>query len=62
MTSFETYLRGELLTYSQSTLNLYAEHVKRQHAQGVNMSVQIMENTAMMYGYSSAVEAEASLG
>jgi len=62
MTSFETYLRGELLTYSRNTLDLYAGHVKQQDVQGANMSVQIMENTARMYGYSSAAEAEAALG
>lgn len=60
-TSFETYLRGELLTYSPETLRLYAAHIQRLHARGSNMSMQIMENTARMYGYASASAAEAGL-
>lgn len=60
-TSFETYLRGELLTYSEETLNLYAEHIKRLHAQGVNMSVQIMDHTVKMYGYTSVEKIEEEL-
>ena len=60
-TSFETYLRGELLTYSAETLKLYADHVVRLHAEGVNMNARIMEHTVKMYGYASLEEAEASI-
>lgn len=57
-TSFETYLRGELLTYSPETLQTYAAHIRHQNELGKNMSIETMENTAKMYGYASATEAE----
>jgi hypothetical protein len=57
-TSFETYLRGELATYSEATLRLFAEHNRRLLAHGVNAAIQSMEYTASMYGYQSLAEAE----
>lgn len=59
LTGFETYLRGELLTYSLATLRHYAAHIRKLQEQGVNMSVLLMEHTVHMYGYSSLQEAEA---
>ncbi|MDR2503447.1 MAG: DUF4125 family protein [Deltaproteobacteria bacterium] len=60
-TSFETYLQGELATYSPRTLRLYAGHVKSLRARNQNMTLQIMEHTVRMYGYSSLEKAEAAL-
>ena len=60
MTSFETYLRGELLTYSPETLRRLAAHVSRLRDEGMNMSVELMKHTVRMYGYASLEEAEAA--
>lgn len=50
-TSAETYLRGELLTYSDDTLALYAAYVVELYKEGKNLTEMIMENTIKMYGY-----------
>jgi len=60
VTGFETYLRGELLTYSLTTLRQYAAYVRMLQEQGVNMHVLLMEHTVQMYGYPSLQEAEAA--
>jgi hypothetical protein len=56
-TSIETYLRGELSTYSLKTLRLYLENVLNQQAQRINGSELIHANTARRYGYKSLEEA-----
>jgi hypothetical protein len=60
VTGFETYLRGELLTYSLATLRHYASHVKALQEDGVNMHELLMEHTVKMYGYPSLAEAKAA--
>lgn len=50
-TSAETYLRGELLTYSDRTLELYARFVVRLAREGKNLTEMIMYHTIQMYGY-----------
>lgn len=57
-TSFETYLRGELHTYSEDTLLLYRDMIRSLKAQGVNMSLLIMEANVKAYGYQSLEDAE----
>jgi len=57
-TSFETYLRGELSTYSTQTLYLYGEMVVDYLKQKRNIIVEIMEKTVLSYGYHSLKEAE----
>jgi hypothetical protein len=57
-TSFETYLRGELATYSERTLALYLAHVKALEAAGRNMTIENLECTARMYGFASLAEME----
>lgn len=52
-TSFETYLRGELKTYSDETLLLYARFIIRLFKEGKNLTEMIMKHTIQMYGYSS---------
>lgn len=58
-TSFETYLRGELSTYSAQTLDLYAQWVDSLKSEGRNMSLEIMEQTVRHYGYKDLEAAEA---
>lgn len=55
-TSAETYLRGELLTYSDNTLYLYARHIADLAKQGENITEMTMYNTIKMYGYNSFEE------
>lgn len=50
-TSSETYLKGELMTYSDNTLYLYAKCVADMASRGENMTEKIMYNTIQMYGY-----------
>ena len=57
-TSVETYLRGELLTYSEETLRRYLRHIRSVFEAGGNLTVAIMENTVKMYGYQSLQAAE----
>lgn len=59
VTSFETYLRGELLTYSVETLRLYAALVERNQKERINLCEQVLRNTVLQYGFSSLEEAEA---
>jgi hypothetical protein len=60
-TSFETYLRGELSTYSLETLQQYQAYVTTLLKDGKNLSEMILRNTAREYGYSSLDEAESIL-
>lgn len=57
-TSYETYLRGELGTYSERTLELYGRFVVELARQDLNLAYLIMENTVKLYGYQSLEEAE----
>lgn len=52
-TSYETYLRGELSTYSPKTLTEYGRFVAQVHRNGQNLAKLIMEQTVELYGYSS---------
>ena len=58
VTSFETYLTGELKTYSEETLRHYAEYVHRLKDAGLNLARFTAERTALAYGYASLEEAE----
>lgn len=60
-TSAETYLRGELDTYSEDTFLLYCRYVVRLSREGKNLNRMIMENTVLQYGYSSLEDAEERL-
>ena len=57
-TSFETYLRGELGTYSDRTLDLYGRFIVSYLQEGKNLTKEIMTNTALLYGYESLEKAE----
>ena len=58
VTSFETYLRGELLTYSRQTLERYHETVLKQLSEGINGSQITLESVVKQYGYASLQEAD----
>lgn len=61
VTSLETYLKGELATYSIRTLELYLANVEQQLAEGTNGSEVILASTTKQYGYASLQEAEERL-
>ncbi len=60
-TSYETYLKGELLTYSDRTLGLYGNWIVELNKNGENLARKIMTNTALLYGYASLEAAEQAL-
>lgn len=57
-TSYETYLRGELGTYSDKMLELYGRYIVGYAKQGKNLARDIMGNSVRMYGYKDIDEAE----
>lgn len=60
-TSYETYLRGELGTYSEELMGMYGRFVADLAKAGKNLARMTMENTAKLYGYASLEAAEKSL-
>jgi hypothetical protein len=56
--SLETYMLGELATYSPRTLQKYDKYMAGLEAEGRNVSVMTLENTVKKYGYASLAEAE----
>jgi len=57
-TSYETYLRGELLTYSEEMIGLYGRFIARLAVENKNLARMIMENTVHFYGYENLEDAE----
>lgn len=57
-TSYETYLRGELGTYSDKMLELYGRFIVQLCREGKNIAAMTMENSARFYGYTSLEDAE----
>ena len=57
-TSYETYLRGEISTYSDKMLQLYGAHIVKCASEGINVARETIENTARLYGYNSLEEFE----
>ncbi len=60
-TSYETYLKGELMTYSDRTLSLYGRWIVDLNQKDENLARIIMTNTALLYGYASLQAAEEAL-
>lgn len=58
MASIETYLRGELGTYSDRTLRLYFQMIENRTQAGINMEECNLQNMTKFYGYSSLEQAE----
>lgn len=61
-TSYETYLRGELGTYSDKMLELYGRYIVEYARSERNPAYDIMENSVKMYGYADMEEAEREVG
>ena len=57
-TSYETYLRGEISTYSDKMLELYGRFVAEHAALGKNLAALTIENSVHLYGYKSLEDAE----
>ncbi len=57
-TSYETYLRGELGTYSDKMLELYGRYVVQYARENRNLTYDIMTNSVHLYGYAGLEEAE----
>ncbi|MDE5590112.1 MAG: DUF4125 family protein [Acetatifactor sp.] len=57
-TSYETYLRGELGTYSDKMLELYGRYIVKYAREGKNPVYDIMGNSVKMYGYQNLEDAE----
>lgn len=60
-TSIETYLRGELATYSPRTLELYLELILSQKAEGINGAETVLGFTVKRHGYITLADAEQKL-
>ena len=60
-TSVETYLRGELATYSSKTLGLYYENALQQKSENINGAEIVMLDTVKSYGFQSLEEANKKL-
>lgn len=60
-TSLQTYLRGELLTYSERTLQLLKEYLFTLKAEGRSLAEDITFRSVCAGGFSSLEEAEAFL-
>ena len=56
--SIETYLKGELSSYSIKTLKLYFEYIQESLNQGINLAKKNLENIAKMKGYESLEDVE----
>jgi len=57
-TSIETYLRGELLSYSEKTLKLYLNYIIDNKVKNINLAIKNMDNLARMQGFNDSDEVE----
>ena len=57
-TSIETYLRGELLSYSEKTLSLYLNYIIDNKEKNINLAIKNMDNLARMQGFNDSDEVE----
>lgn len=59
--SFETFVRSELMTYSVSTLRLYARQIEKAQKVGENLCETILENTVRQLGFDSLETANSNM-
>ncbi len=59
-TSFETYLRGELATCSETTLEILARHAREARARGRNLARETLDHQARGCGFASVEALEES--
>ena len=57
-TSYETYLRGEMSTYSENTFVMYARFIVDCLQNDIDLVEKIMTNTAHLYDFESLEKAE----
>ena len=57
-TSLETYMRGELSTFSPRSIEIYHQDTMQARDAGMNLAEKILLNTVQAYGYSSLEDAE----
>lgn len=57
-TSAETYMKGELRTYSKFTLKSFAEYIRTCKQDGINFAQMVKDKMVKMYGYESLEDAE----
>ena len=60
-TSYETYLRGEISTYSEALIYAYGQFIAKLAQEGKNLAYETMNCTAKLYGYRDVDEAERKL-
>ncbi|WP_418969102.1 DUF4125 family protein [Alloscardovia omnicolens] len=60
-TSFETYLRGELCTYSDETVHLYDDFIEDCARKNINLTQEIVTWTVKLSGYESLEAAQSYL-
>jgi len=60
-TSYETYLKGELSTYSPCTLKSYGHFIVDLYKSGKNLAELTMQNTVILYGYKNLDDAESKI-
>lgn len=58
-TSIETYLRGELYSYSEKTLSLYFNYINKMYKEGKNLAMENMDNIAKFQGFTDSADVEA---
>lgn len=56
--TFETYMRGELATFSEETLRVYAAYIEQLQKRGLNLNQMIFQNVVAVYGCQTLEEAE----
>lgn len=60
-TSAETYLRGEMTTWSDRTFNIYKAWIDMLIKAGYNLAQMTAENMVKLYGYTSVEQVEQQL-
>ncbi len=61
VTSKQTYLKGELSTYSERTLYLILKWLRDHEKRNENLAAKLLLNTVNMYGYENLEDAEAAI-